>query len=95
GYNSGALRLSTDSGLVDMNELVQIWQSKIIPEGPFVLRKALPQDVKDAVIELTANLWEEDPDCAYGVAAGDAKDFIPVTHQEYESIVSARRSKIN
>ena len=95
GYNSGALRRATDAGLVDMNELVQIWQSKIIPEGPFVLRKALPQDVKDAVIELTANLWEEDPDCAYGVAAGDAKDFIPVTHQEYESIVSARRSKIN
>ncbi|MCA0961308.1 phosphonate ABC transporter substrate-binding protein [Salipiger bermudensis] len=95
GYNSGALRKASDAGLVDMNELVQIWQSKIIPEGPFVLRKALPQDVKDAVTELTANLWEEDPDCAYGVAAGDAKDFIPVTHKEYESIVSARRSKIN
>ena len=95
GYNSGALRKASDAGLVDMNDLVQIWQSKIIPEGPFVLRKALPQDVKDAVTELTANLWEEDPDCAYGVAAGDAKDFIPVTHKEYESIVSARRSKIN
>ena len=95
GYNSGALRKASDAGLVDMNELVQIWQSKIIPEGPFVLRKALPQDVKDAVTELTANLWEEDPDCAYGVAAGDAKDFIPVTQKEYESIVAARRSKIN
>ena len=95
GYNSGALRKAVDAGLVDMNDLVQIWQSKVIPEGPVVVRKALPQDVKDAVIELTANLWEEDPDCAYGVAAGDAKDFIPVTHQEYESIVSARRSKIN
>jgi len=95
GYNSGALRKASDAGLVDMNDLVQIWQSKIIPEGPFVLRKALPQDVKDAVTELTANLWEEDPDCAYGVAAGDAKDFIPVTHAEYESIVAARQSKIN
>ena len=91
GYNSGALRKASDAGLVDMNDLVQIWQSKIIPEGPFVLRKALPQDVKDAVTELTANLWEEDPDCAYGVAAGDAKDFIPVTHAEYESIVAARQ----
>ncbi|SDH60616.1 phosphonate ABC transporter substrate-binding protein [Alloyangia pacifica] len=95
GYNSGALRKAVDAGLVDMNDLVQIWQSNIIPEGPFVIRKALPQDVKDAVTELTANLWEEDADCAYGVAAGDAKDFIPVTHAEYESIVAARRSKIN
>ncbi|ANT59462.1 phosphonate ABC transporter substrate-binding protein [Salipiger sp. CCB-MM3] len=95
GYNSGALRKAVDAGLVDMNDLVQIWQSNVIPEGPFVMRKALPQSVKDSVTELTANLWEEDPDCAYGVAAGDAKDFIPVTHKEYESIVAARRSKIN
>ncbi|WP_353472687.1 phosphonate ABC transporter substrate-binding protein [Salipiger sp. H15] len=95
GYNSGALRKAVDAGLVDMNDLVQIWQSNIIPEGPFVIRKALPQDVKDKVTELTANLWEEDPTCAYGVAAGDAKDFIPVTHAEYESIVAARKSVSN
>ncbi|MGI3168345.1 phosphonate ABC transporter substrate-binding protein [Pseudooceanicola sp. C21-150M6] len=95
GFNSGALRKAVDAGLVDMNDLVQIWQSKIIPEGPFVLRKALPDEVKAKVTELTANLWEEDADCAYGVAAGEAKDFIPVTHAEYESIVAARRSKIN
>lgn len=95
GYNSGALRKAVDAGLVDMNDLVQIWQSKEIPEGPFVLRKALPQSVKDTVTELTANLWEEDADCAYGVASGAAKDFIPVTHEQYKSIVAARRSKTN
>ena len=32
GYNSGALRKAVDAGLVDMNDLVQIWQSKPIPE---------------------------------------------------------------
>ncbi|NIZ11204.1 phosphonate ABC transporter substrate-binding protein [Pseudooceanicola sp. HF7] len=95
GYNSGALRKAVDAGLVDMNDLTQIWQSNVIPEGPFVMRKALPQDVKDAVIELTANLWEEDADCAYGVASGDAKDFIPVTHETYKSIVAARLAKSN
>ncbi|WP_428642698.1 phosphonate ABC transporter substrate-binding protein, partial [Roseibium sp.] len=46
GYNSGALRRAVDAGLVDMNELQQIWISKVIPEGPVVLRKALPDDVK-------------------------------------------------
>lgn len=93
GYNSGALRKAVDAGLVDMNDLVQIWQSNVIPEGPMVVRKALPQNVKDIVTEITANLWEEDPDCAYGVAAGDAKDFIPVTHDVYASIVAARLAK--
>ena len=33
GYNSGALRKAVDAGLVDMNDLVQIWQSKPISEG--------------------------------------------------------------
>ncbi|AJE45517.1 phosphonate ABC transporter substrate-binding protein [Celeribacter indicus] len=95
GYNSGALRKAVDAGLVDMNDMVQIWQSNIIPEGPFVIRKALPQDVKDSVTELTGNLWEEDPDCAYGVAAGEAKDFIPVEHDTYASIVAARQAVSN
>jgi phosphonate transport system substrate-binding protein len=40
GYNSGALRKAVDSGLVDMNDLVEIWKSKPIPEGPIVLRTA-------------------------------------------------------
>lgn len=91
GFNSGAFRRAADAGLVDMNDLVQIWQSKLIPEGPMVVRKALPQDVKDKVTELTANLWEEDPTCAYGVAAGEAKDFVPVTHEEYLGIIAARK----
>ena len=91
GYNSGAFRRASDAGLVDMNDLVQIWQSKLIPEGPMVLRKALPQDVKDKVTTLTANLWEEDAKCAYGVAAGDAKDFVPVTHAEFDGVIAARK----
>jgi phosphonate transport system substrate-binding protein len=95
GYNSGALRRATDAGLVDMNDLVQIWQSKLIPEGPMVVRSALPQDVKDRVTKLTADLHETDKACAYGVAAGDAMDFVPVTLPEYEGILAARKLQSN
>ena len=91
GYNSGAFRRASDAGLVDMNDLVEIWKSKLIPEGPMVVRKALPQDVKDKVTRLTADLHETDKKCAYGVAAGEAKDFVPVTHAEYEGVVAARK----
>jgi phosphonate transport system substrate-binding protein len=91
GYNSGALRRAVDAGLADMNELVQIWQSDLIPEGPMVVRAALPQDVKDKATEMTASLWETDPECAYGGAAGDAKDFVPVTHDAYLGIIEARK----
>ncbi|WBU64374.1 phosphonate ABC transporter substrate-binding protein [Paracoccus aerodenitrificans] len=93
GYNSGALRKAVDSGIVDMNDLVEIWKSKPIPEGPMVVRKALPQDVKDTFTDLVANLDETDADCAYGVAAGETAGFDPVTHEAYETIIEVRKAQ--
>ncbi len=91
GYSSGAFRKAADAGLVDMSNLVEIWRSTLIPEGPMVVRSALPQDVKDKVTQLTADLWETDPECAAALAAGDAKDFIPVEQSAYEGILAARK----
>ncbi len=95
GYNSGALRKAVDAGLVDMNELVQIWKSKVIPEGPIVLRKALPDEVKAKMTELVDGLHEKDQECAYGVAAGETLGFQPVGHDTYISIIEARKAKSN
>ncbi|MDX1779781.1 MAG: phosphonate ABC transporter substrate-binding protein [Thalassovita sp.] len=95
GYNSGALRKAVDAGLVDMNEMVQIWQSNPIPEGPVVLRKNLPEDVKLKMTGLMASLKSMDDECFYGVAAGDAKGFMPITHEAYTSIIEARKAKSN
>ncbi|MEM6339769.1 MAG: phosphonate ABC transporter substrate-binding protein [Pseudomonadota bacterium] len=94
GYNSGALRKAVDAGLVDMNEMVQIWKSKVIPEGPIVLRKALPEDVRAKMTDLVDGLHEKDEDCAYGVAAGETLGFQPVTHDTYTSVIEARKAKI-
>jgi phosphonate transport system substrate-binding protein len=92
GYNSGALRKAVDAGLVDMNDLVEIWKSNVIPEGPIVLRNELPEDVKATMTELMDGLHERDEECAYAVAAGETLGFQPVTHETYESIVAARQS---
>ena len=94
GYNSGALRKAADAGLVDMTQLVEIWRSKVIPEGPIVLRKALPEKVKLMMTGLMASLESMDPECAYGVMAGEVKGLAPITHEEYEVIIEARRAKI-
>ena len=94
GYNSGALRKAVDAGLVDMNDLVEIWKSKVIPEGPIVLRTALPADVKATMTELMDGLHERNADCAYAVAAGDTLGFQPVTHETYESVIAARKAVI-
>lgn len=91
GYNSGALRKAVDAGLVDMNEMVELWKSEPIPEGPWVIRKSLPADVKEKFVALLAGLAETDKDCAYGVAGGDTAGFAPVTHDAYASIIEVRK----
>jgi len=94
GYNSGALRKAGDAGLVDMTELTEIWKSKVIPEGPIVLRKELPERVKLEVTGVVASLESMDPECAYGVMAGEVKGLAPITHAAYTSVIEARRSKM-
>jgi len=93
GYNSGALRKAVDAGLVDMTELVQIWKSPVIPEGPIVLRTDLPEQVKKDMTELMAGLDEKDQECLYGVIAGEARGFEPIEHEVYEAIIEARKRK--
>ncbi|WP_299779192.1 phosphonate ABC transporter substrate-binding protein [uncultured Roseobacter sp.] len=95
GYNSGALRKAVDAGLVDMNDLVEIWRSNPIPEGPIVLRSSMPVEVKATMTALVDGLYEADADCAYGVAAGESLGFDPITHDAYVSIVEARKAKAN
>ncbi|KIC43620.1 phosphonate ABC transporter substrate-binding protein [Ruegeria sp. ANG-S4] len=95
GFKSGALRKAVDAGLIDMNDLVMIWKSAPIPEGPVVLRADLPADVKDKMTALWSGLHEKDRECFYGVAHGEAKAFEPITHDAYLSIIEARKLKSN
>jgi len=95
GFSSGAFRKAADSGLVDMTTITEIWRSKLIPEGPMVVRRTLPQDAKDKMLAMLDTMWETDPDCAYAVAAGEAQDFVPVTHEDYLGIIAARKLQEN
>ena len=95
GYNSGALRKAVDSGLVDMNDLVEIWKSKPIPEGPIVLRRALPEDVKTKMVDFLMGLHAKDAQCAYNMAAGETAGFAPITHDAYQTMIDLRKSQEN
>jgi phosphonate transport system substrate-binding protein len=92
GYNSGALRKAADAGLVDMTQLVQVWKSPIIVEGPIVLRKNLPERVKIDMTAMLASLGFMDPECAYTFMAGKVLGLAPINHSAYENIVEVRRA---
>ncbi len=93
GFNSGAFRKAVDAGLVDMTQLREIWRSRVIPEGPIVLRKTLPTAVKLKMVGMLASLPSMDAECAYGFMAGEIRAIAPIDHADYEVIVEARRRK--
>jgi phosphonate transport system substrate-binding protein len=93
GYNSGALRKAADAGLVDMTEIQEIWRSKLIPEGPIVLRKDLPESVKLKITGMLASMPSLDQECAYNFMAGEIKAIAPIGHSDYLSIIAARKAK--
>jgi phosphonate transport system substrate-binding protein len=95
GYNNGAFRKAADAGLVDMNNLVEIWRSKPIPNGPWVFRKVLPQDAKDKVLAILEGMNKTDPKCLYNIAGGDSAGIVPITAGYYDSIVAVRRAQSN
>jgi len=93
GFNSGAFRKAVDAGLVDMTQLKEIWRSNVIPEGPIVLRKDLPEAVKLKMVAFLASLPSTDAECAYGFMAGKIKAIAPIAHEDYEVIIEARKRK--
>jgi hypothetical protein len=64
GYTSGNLRIMVDKGLLDMDDLVEVWQSPLIPNGPLMVSNKLPADMKDKVTALLqVGLPEADFEC--------------------------------
>ncbi|GHE05494.1 phosphonate ABC transporter substrate-binding protein [Defluviimonas sp. 20V17] len=94
GFNNGQLRKSVDAGQIDMNQLVEIWRSKPIPNGPLVIRNALPADVKAKAEKVLLDLKKTDPDCQYNVAGGDSAGFVKIDPSYYDTIIEVRKAKM-
>ena len=94
GYSSGNLRKMVDKGILNMDDIKQVWSSNLIPNGPIVVRKALPQEAKDVMVGMKQWIHENDPECSENVAGGIVKAWVPVDHSFYEVIVKARQAKI-
>ena len=94
GYTSGNLRKMVDKGILNMDDIRQIWSSNLIPNGPIVMKKSLPQEAKDTMLGMKQWILENDPVCAENIANGIVKAWVPVDHSFYEVIVQARQAKI-
>lgn len=94
GYTSGNLRKMVEKGLVNMDDLVELWKSPLIPNGPLVVRSSVSADVKAKFVKFMTELPKTDAACFSAVEGGDFTGFTPVTPDFYKTIVEARKAQI-
>ncbi len=94
GYTSGNLRKMVDKGILNMDELVELWRSPLIPNGPIVVRTGLNADIKSKFKQFMMDLPKADAACFKAIQGGDFTGFTEVNVDFYKPIIDARKSTI-
>jgi phosphonate transport system substrate-binding protein len=94
GYTSGNLRKMVDKGILNMDDLVEVWKSPLIPNGPVVVRTSMNDDMKAKFKQFMMDLPTSDPACFSAVQGGDFKGFTEANVDFYKPIIDARKATI-
>jgi len=94
GYTSGSLHQMVNKGNLDMDDIVELWRSPLIPNGPLMVNNAVPADMKAKVKAYFMELPKKDLACFQAYTQGQNKDYIEVNKAFYQTIIDARKSVI-
>ncbi|MFA7413990.1 MAG: phosphonate ABC transporter substrate-binding protein [Rhizobium sp.] len=94
GYTSGNLRKMVDKGILNMDDLVELWKSPLIPNGPIVVRTSMNEDMKAKFKKFMVDLPTTDAACFAAIEGGDFKGFAEVNADFYKPIIDARKATI-
>ncbi|ACM35180.1 MULTISPECIES: phosphonate ABC transporter substrate-binding protein [Rhizobium/Agrobacterium group] len=94
GYTSGNLRKMVDKGVLNMDDLVELWKSPLIPNGPIVIRSSMNEDMKTKVKAFMMDLPKTDAACFSAIEGGDFKGFAAVNVDFYKPVIDARKATI-
>jgi phosphonate transport system substrate-binding protein len=94
GYSSGNLRKMVDKGVLNMDDLVEVWKSPLIPNGPIVVRTSMNDDMKTKFKQFMVDLPKSDPACFSAVQGGDFSGYTEVNVDFYKPIIDARKATI-
>ncbi len=94
GYTSGNLRKMVDKGVLNMDDLVELWKSPLIPNGPVVVRTSMNDDMKAKFKQFMMDLPKTDAACFAAVQGGDFTGFTEVNVDFYKPIIDARKATI-
>ncbi|MBB4009612.1 phosphonate ABC transporter substrate-binding protein [Allorhizobium taibaishanense] len=94
GYTSGNLRKMVDKGVLNMDDLVELWKSPLIPNGPIVVRSSMSDDMKTKIKAYMMALPKTDAACFAAIEGGDFKGFAEVNVDFYKPVIDARKATI-
>ncbi|MBX4929427.1 phosphonate ABC transporter substrate-binding protein [Rhizobium binae] len=94
GYTSGNLRKMVDKGTLNMNDVVQLWQSPLIPNGPIVVSNKLGDEWKGKLADFFMALPEKDKKCFEAIEGGEYAGYVKVTPEFYNAVIETRRATI-
>lgn len=94
GYSSGNLRKMVDKGVLNMDDLVELWKSPLIPNGPVVVRTSMDGDMKAKFKQFMMDLPKTDAACFSAIQGGDYTGFAEVNVDFYKAIIDARKATI-
>ena len=94
GYTSGNLKKMVDKGILNMDDLVEVWKSPLIPNGPIVVRTSVNDDMKMKFKQFMVDLPTSDPACFSAIQGGDFKGYMEVNVDFYKPIIDARKATI-
>jgi len=93
GFSRGNLQAMVEKGMLTMSDLNIIWKSRPIPNGPLVVRKALPASFKKDFSDFHLALPTEHPKVYADIERGGGKGYARITHEQFEPIVQLRREE--
>lgn len=94
GYTSGNLKKMVDKGILNMDDLVELWRSPMIPNGPLVVRQTLDADMKAKFKQFMVDLPKSDPACFSAIEGGDFQGFTDANVDFYKTIIDARKATV-
>jgi len=81
-------------GIVPKGALKILWKTPILPNGPYVVRKDMPEEMREDIKQALLDFKTKDPERFATVSAGQWAGMIAVDHATYEGIIAMRKESL-
>ncbi len=94
GYSRGILYRMVEAGMLDMAKLRVIWKAGPIPNGPIVIRTAIPAALRERIIAAHIKLHTANREVFEVVTGGQSAGFVRVPDGFYDEIIAMRDAEV-